>query len=393
MDIKTIKKITPILLKHNIVPYWHGMQGVGKTSVAHQIGKEMGFDSVIPLELGTNADASDLVGLLIQENGRHYHTRPDWMPTEGRHLIFLDEFNRAQGDIYQVVFTLLTEGRIKNHRLPPGCRIIAAANYDSNDFTVSNTRDKALRSRFCHLHFVPTTNEIADFIEEIGTEGHKEVARFLRVMPEMAGSVGGTMNISPDPDPRSWASKIGFLHNEDLGDARFEVYSGLIGPVAAASFFAFGRRAENPLNIVDILENYRFQRDRVLEYAKIGEERRYDTLNIPIDQLFEKLDADADFLAKPGYINSLKEFILDLPLELIMKVTDRMGKTRFNHRSDFINNEVFTDQLVKLMTPTIAVPKKQSQAQDSAKIDVVTSDVPPDYGSYETSDIDSIDNE
>lgn len=365
MDIKTIKKVTPILFKYNIVPYWHGTQGVGKTSVAKQIGKEMGFDSVISLELGANADASDIIGLLVQKDGRHYHTRPSWMPTEGRHLIFLDEFNRAQGDIYQIMFTFLTEGRIKDHVLPPECRIIAAANYNSKNFVVSNVRDDALRSRFCHLNFIPTNSEIADYIESQGTEGHKEVASFLRVAPEMAGNAGSTMNISPDPDPRAWAEKIANLHNEDLGDARYEVYSGLIGPVATASFFAFSRRAENPLNIIDILENYRFQRDRVLEYAKIGTERRYDALNIPVEQLFENLEKDPNFLTKPGYVDALKMFIVDLPLEMVMKVMDRITMARFERRSDFINNDEFTNKIVELMAPVIG---KKEEKEVSASV-------------------------
>lgn len=351
MDIQTIKKVTPILLKHGIVPYWHGMQGVGKTTVARELGKALGYDSVICVELGANADASDVVGLLDKENGKHFHTRPDWMPTSGRHLIFLDEFNRANGEIYQIMFTFLTEGRIKNHRLPPGCDIIAAANYDSNDFTVSNTKDKALRSRFCHLHFVPTVDEIANFIEKGGTDGDKEVARFLRVHPELAGSPGGKMNISPEPDPRAWQSKVTRLFGEDLGDARFEVYSGLVGPVAAATFMAFNRRAENPLNIEDICEQYVYQRERVLAYADVKLDRRFDALNVPIDELLSKLTDNPDFLKKNGYVNNLKLFILDLPLELVMKMTNALSNISFYGRDQILEDQEYTEQLADLLAP------------------------------------------
>jgi ATPase family associated with various cellular activities (AAA) len=341
MDIKTIKQVTPILLKHGIVPYWHGMQGVGKTTVARSLGKTLGFD----------ADASDVIGLLDKENGKHFHTRPDWMPTSGKHLIFLDEFNRANGEIYQIMYTFLTEGRIKNHRLPPGCAIIAAANYDSNDFTVSNTRDKALRSRFCHLHFVPSVNEIADFIESGGSEGDKEVAKFLRVHPEMAGHPGGTMNISPDPDPRAWQSKIAPLFNEDLGEARFEVYAGIIGTAPAATFMAFNKRAENPLNIEDICTQYKYQRDRVLGYANVKNDRRFDALNVPVDQLISKLESEPKFLEKPSYVDNLKLFIMDLPLELIMKLVNAISKLTFHGRDKILDDNEYTEQLADLMAP------------------------------------------
>lgn len=371
MDIKGIKKVTPILLKYGIVPYWHGKQGVGKTSVAHQIGEEMEFDSVIPLELGANSDASDIVGLLDKVNGKHFHTRPDWMPTEGRHLIFLDEFNRAPGEVYQTMYTLLTEGRIKSHKLPKECRIIAAANYNSNSFTVSNTKDDALKSRFAHLHFSPTVEEIVSFIEKRGTEGHKMVAEFLRAAPQFIGKTSENTNIYPDPDPRAWDSKIGYLLNENLDDELlFEVLSGMIGPVATSTFFTWRQRDEKPLNISDILENYQFQKDRVLKLSDVGTDRRFDVLNVPIDQLIENIKNNGDYLSQKKYLENLKLFLLDLPSELVLKVVKFFSKPsdglKIFGRKEIVDDNEYTSKLTAIISGgEVSLSEEDSDQEES----------------------------
>lgn len=92
MNIRNLKKVLPALLRHKIVPYLHGAQGIGKTSVVRQYCLENGL-KFIPLYLATQ-DQGDLVGLLNKNNdGTVSHLPPDWMKEaqEGKGIVFLDE--------------------------------------------------------------------------------------------------------------------------------------------------------------------------------------------------------------------------------------------------------------------------------------------------------------
>lgn len=92
MNINNLKKTLPLLLKNKLVPYLHGAQGIGKTSMVRQYCFESSL-KFIPLYLATQ-DQGDLVGLLNKnDNGTVSHLPPEWMmeAQEGEGVIFLDE--------------------------------------------------------------------------------------------------------------------------------------------------------------------------------------------------------------------------------------------------------------------------------------------------------------
>jgi hypothetical protein len=345
MNIQTFQKNLPTILKHNIVPFVWGFQGIGKTQSVGQVAKKLGI-GFVHLHLATQ-EVGDLVGLLVHgEDGTVKHARPEWFPTFGEGIIFLDELNRAHPDVIQAMFSFITSKTIHRHVLPPGWKIVAAGNYQSDQFTVTDTSDAAWNSRFCHLHLEPTVVEFTEFAE---SKGCASIASFisehsacLETKPKDIES----SKVVVTPDRRSWIEMIGPLENEDLDEeTRFELYQGIVGQVATVAFFAHKKTATKVIKITDILRDYNKVRGRVLEANKAGD-TRFDILSAPIDELVHKLDLKPDLLSLAN-VTQLHSFFLDIPLELLSKATKKLGSMTFDHKDALLNCPQFMEQLLK----------------------------------------------
>jgi hypothetical protein len=348
MNINQIKKVMPFLLKHNICPFFWGPQGVGKTQTMKQYCKENDLRCVA-LNLATQ-EVGDLVGLLVHNaDGTVKHAAPEWFPTSGNGIIFLDEFNRAQPDVHQAMFPFIQTGTMHTHQLPPGWRVICAGNYQSDKFTVTDISDSALMSRFCHIDFTPTVEEWLMFIEN---KGMLELSSFIREQPlllENRSKESDKLDTSfIKPDRRAWADKIGplVLDEEFPAELRYETYSGIVGPTAAASFITWQAKKEKSLSLADILSNYEIKaKAKILSISRAKKESRFDLLNQPIEELFSKIENNSGFLSAANFIDNLKEFLLDLPRELSTKVFFRFGQMdNFYGKNQLLNNAEYAQK-------------------------------------------------
>jgi len=340
MNITETKRVMPTLIKHKIVPLLWGSQGVGKTSVVKQVAKETGFESVVHLQLASQ-EVGDLVGVLLEQpNGTAKHTRPDWFPESGKHLIFLDEFNRAHPDVLQAMFTFILEGKIHQHVLPPNCAIVAAANYQNSKFNVTDTSDSALMSRFCHIDFKPTKEEFIVYAETLGAES---VADFIRDYPQMleTDSKDKFDFNTITPDRRAWLDFISKLETEStIEGERYEVYSGLVGSTAAAAFMTWKNEDRDKLSGKLILSSY----DKVQERVKSLSNRteiRFDLLNSAADEIYVLIEKKKTL--KPKELNNFKQFMLDVPLEFGLKIINKLDSTTFkwSQKKEILNNKEF----------------------------------------------------
>lgn len=347
MDILSLKKVTPTLIKHGIVPYLHGTQGLGKTQVVRQIAEEMGigFVALYP----ATQEVGDLVGLLEKRSdGSVYHMRPEWFPTTGSGILFIDEINRAHPDVIQAMFSLILDKTIHKHVLPPGWSIVVAGNYASNNFLTTNTKDDAWNSRFCHIDFKPTASEFVQYAE---SKQALSVAAFIRDNP---ACLEGTKQQFMDdngikPNRRAWLDFIAPLENEEMDKGlRMEVYSGIVGKAAAAAKISHGEQLEKSLSIHDIMRDYAKVQSRVLDYSvREKGESRFDLLNSSTDELILMLKKDGKLLTKnEAYIPNLKQFFLDMPLEMSQKVFKDMESIAFIGRDAFINDKAYVEQII-----------------------------------------------
>lgn len=339
MNMRQLKKVVPVLMKHNIVPFIWGQQGIGKTQGVKQISESMG-GGFVHLLLGTACDVGDLIGLLVHnQDGTVKHARPEWFPTEGKGIIFLDELNRAHPDILQAMFSFILSGTLHTHTLPPGWKIVAAGNYQSNKFQLTDTSDAAWMSRFCHIDFQPTKEEFVQYLED---ENMESVADFLRKQPEMIElEHKERLNYQLiEPDRRNWHQKIGKLENEAIDDERFEVYAGIVGQTAAAALITHKRTQEKKISFKMVLNAYESVRDRVLK-ASTTSETRFDLLNCIIEEAFAYLP---DKTLTDEQMDNFKNFLLDIPLEMGLKFFKGLTPINWNQKIMLKNDKEFIDR-------------------------------------------------
>ena len=330
----------PLLLKNNVVPFVWGKQGVGKTETVGQVCKEMGLEFV-HLHLATQ-EPGDLVGLLNKnDDGTVSHLRPEWFPTEGKGVVFLDELNRSHPDVVQAMFSFITSKTIHRHKLPDGWKIVAAGNYASEEFTVTDTSDQAWMSRFCHLHFTPTTEE---FVRYAGDKGADRLADFISENPEMLETKTKPVEINVTPDRRAWLNMVQPLEKEVMSDEdRYEVVAGIVGGPAASRYVSFLKSDEKRIKLQEILKDYSKVRERVLKFCK-NKDTRFDMLSAPLTELSDRLEKEKNLLDDKK-IKNLQEFFFDIPLELAAQTIKKFAALQFKNREKLLNNKEFIDKL------------------------------------------------
>jgi hypothetical protein len=339
MKIAELKQLLPILFKHRITPFIHGGQGKGKTQTIKQVANELGL-GFVHLHLATQ-EVGDLVGLLVHgKDGTVKHARPEWFPTANEGILFLDELNRAHPDVLQAMFSLITEGTIHTHKLPEGWHIVAAGNYNSNQFNVTDTSDAAWLSRFCHIDFQPSKEEFVTFAEYRNAE---TVADFIRThgeLLEQAQTHKDTFD-SITPNRRAWLEMIAPLESEEsIEQFRYEVYSGIVGKTAATTFMTHKIHNEKRLSAKDVLNNYPKVSKKVQKMFE-GNENRFDIVNSTVEEILTYLEGKN---VSNVYVENFKAFLLDIPLELGLKVIKRLSNLNWSQKNEILNSAEFVNQ-------------------------------------------------
>jgi hypothetical protein len=342
MNIQEFKKIFPILRKHKIVPFLHGNQGIGKTQVVKQCAKEYDLQ-FIHLHLATQ-EVGDLVGLLIKnEDGTVKHARPEWFPTDGQGVIFLDELNRAHPEVLQAMFSFITEGTMHQHKLPSGWNIVAAGNYQNNEFTTTDMSDAAWLSRFCHIDFKPTTEEFILYAED--SEAF-DIAGFIRENGDCLERKAKENNIDfITPDRRAWLTMIAPLDNEkSIDNERYELYIGCVGQSAAASYLTYKNKKEKAISGTQVLNQYEKVRETILLYSQ-NKNSRLDMITKTTNEILTRLKNNSETFKDEKQMCNLKEYLLDIPKESMLTFIDEVSKMSCVEKSLFLNDKEFSKRL------------------------------------------------
>ena len=106
-----------------------GSPGTGKTSAVVALGQALGW----PVEtvIGSIREPSDFAGLPVVIDGSVQLSPPGWAirlceAVEG--LLFLDELTTAPPAVQAAMLRVVLERVVGDTRLPPGVRVVAAAN-------------------------------------------------------------------------------------------------------------------------------------------------------------------------------------------------------------------------------------------------------------------------
>ena len=107
-----------------------GSPGIGKSSIVAQVAQQENLQ-IIDLRLSQLAP-TDLRGLPVAENGVAKWFPPEFLPTSGKGILFLDEINMATPAVQGIVQQLILDRQVGSYRVPEGWFIWAAGNRKSD---------------------------------------------------------------------------------------------------------------------------------------------------------------------------------------------------------------------------------------------------------------------
>jgi len=224
-----------------------GVHGVGKSKIIEQFYKSRDHH-VITIFLAQNSDASDIAGYLIHDKTHEKAVRisPEWWPLDGKPIVvFLDELNRANPALHNVVMDLVLNRKLAGRTLPDGSRVISAINVGTN-YNVEEM-DPALISRFSVYEFLPTVEEWVEWAQEEGLD--ERIISFINQKPSVldGDAIRKELekyikddDLAKSPDRRAWHKVGNFMKKiEDPQEIHYKMVSGTIGHAGATQLREF----------------------------------------------------------------------------------------------------------------------------------------------------------
>lgn len=204
-----------------------GPPGVGKSSVVAQVAREGGL-GFVDLRLAQLAP-TDLRGLPVAEGGVARWYPPEFLPTRGDGVLFLDELNMAPPTMQGLAQQLVLDRRVGSYVVPDGWFIWAAGNRKEDRAAVFDM-PAPVANRFVHLEVGPHLESFRSYAVARGI--HERIVAFLSYRPPLLHQLDTARPAWPSP--RSWemASAL-YAAGLDVAPA--------VGPGAAAELEAFAR--------------------------------------------------------------------------------------------------------------------------------------------------------
>lgn len=202
-----------------------GPPGIGKSSIVAEVAKQNGLE-LVDLRLSQLAP-TDLRGLPVADNGLSRWFPPEFLPTKGVGILFLDAINMAPPTMQGIAQQLILDRKVGSYRVPEGWFIWAAGNRKSDRAAVFEM-PSALANRFIHLDLVPDFDSFKAWGFRAGLS--EQVLAFLAFRPSLMHQI--------DTQRPAWPSPRSWLMAHQLRSAGLSVEPA-IGPAAAGEFEAF----------------------------------------------------------------------------------------------------------------------------------------------------------
>lgn len=236
-----------------------GRPGVGKTSMAETVARELGLH--LEVVVGSLREPTDLAGLpVVSTDGTVRLAAPAWAQraadAEGGALVLLDELTTASPAVQAAMLRVIRERVVGELSMGPNVRIVGAYNdaRDCGGFEL----ELPMRSRLLHLSVGADLDSFVDGLVNgwsspvVGgpatgraTRGANSrlVAGFLRARPSLLEDVPQHSSTGGYPCPRTWEMAVDALTAADssglVDEVRYVLVAGCIGSGAASEFLAW----------------------------------------------------------------------------------------------------------------------------------------------------------
>ncbi|MFE0515487.1 AAA family ATPase [Streptomyces sp. NPDC058964] len=228
-----------------------GEPGIGKTAALTQLAEAL--DLPLTTVIASVHEPSDFSGLPVVGDNPAEHgvpmAPPDWavrLVRAGRGLLFLDELSTAPPAVQAALLRLVLERRIGTLRLPPGVRIVAAANPRSSAADGWEL-SPPLANRFVHLQWTHDHEVVVRGLAGIWPRAtlpgldpgklpeavdfaRRAVCGLLSARPGLVHRLpsGETRRGGPWPSPRSWDMTLSLIAFATAAGSSREVLSLLV---------------------------------------------------------------------------------------------------------------------------------------------------------------------
>ena len=311
---------TPIMI-------W-GNHGLGKTHTVVEFAKKNNWKLAYcaPAQFEEMGDLHGMPSIVDPDNkvsGDEYtvYSPPEWVPKEeGPGILLLDDINRADDRILRGVMQLLQNFELLSWKLPPKWQIVATANPDDGDYSVT-PMDDAMLTRMLHTTLKFDARAWAAWAHSAGVD--KRGIDFVLTYPETVTGKRTT--------PRSLVQF--FDQIQDIADLKEELdlvialSKSALDETTVISFISFINDDLSMLiDPVDILEAEKFADvKKKMETIAVGKngEKRIDRIATICTRLYLHLKNDA-YKPEKNHKENLVEFMLldaipnDLKMSLFM---------------------------------------------------------------------------
>ncbi len=217
-----------------------GPAGIGKSSIVAQVARKHALEFV-DVRLSQLAP-SDLRGLPVPADGVSRWYPPEFLPRDGRGILFLDELNLAPPTMQGIAQQLILDRKIGSYKVPAAWFIWAAGNRKEDRASVFEM-PAPLANRFLHLHVAPDWDSFKAFA--LANNFNERILAFLSFRPTLLHRL--------DPQAPAWPSPRSWSMANRLMQAKLPVEAA-IGEGAAAELAAFSALYDSLPDLEAILD-------------------------------------------------------------------------------------------------------------------------------------------
>lgn len=253
--------------------------GLGKSEIVQQWARSQGLP-VIDIRTAL-LEAPDLIGFpsILNVNGRQRteHALPDFWPTEGKGVLFIDEINRGTTSVMNCFMQLLTDRKVKDYQLPEGWIIVTAINPE-NEHNDVNNMDTALKDRLEFFELEYSKKVHVEYMEQVNYDAAVQLfvqsGTWQYSRPEEISNVAGSKYLSP----RTFSKLDNAIKSAVPAHLELEIYNAILGELTGKAFYQF-KHNEQPVVFEDLQKNLKKATKRLKEFC---DPKNYKTGHVSI---------------------------------------------------------------------------------------------------------------